>query len=85
MTRYDHLLGVDLPPIPPLPELRAQVVTLHEDYRLLGMRQLSVSFRISSRSSMGYRGLPLMESGARGCAPTSVPMSVPRSCSPSSV
>jgi hypothetical protein len=33
MTRYDHLLGVDLPPIPPLPELRAQVVTLHEDYQ----------------------------------------------------
>jgi hypothetical protein len=33
MTRYDHLLGVDVPPIPPLPELRAQVATLHEDYQ----------------------------------------------------
>jgi hypothetical protein len=33
MTRYDHLLGVDVTPIPPLPDLRAQVVTLHENYQ----------------------------------------------------
>jgi transcriptional regulator with XRE-family HTH domain len=33
LTRYDHLLGVDAPAVPPLPELRAQVATLHRDYQ----------------------------------------------------
>jgi len=33
MTRYDHLLGVDAPVMPPLPELRAQVAALHLDYQ----------------------------------------------------
>jgi transcriptional regulator with XRE-family HTH domain len=33
MTRYDHLLGIDAPALPPLPELRAQVATMHEDYQ----------------------------------------------------
>lgn len=33
MTRYDHLLGVEAPHLPPLPELRAQVAALHSDYQ----------------------------------------------------
>jgi transcriptional regulator with XRE-family HTH domain len=33
MTRYDHLLGVQAPLLPPLPELRAQVAALHSDYQ----------------------------------------------------
>jgi transcriptional regulator with XRE-family HTH domain len=33
MTRYDHLLGTDAPDLPALPELRASVVALHEDYQ----------------------------------------------------
>ncbi|MGH3883835.1 MAG: helix-turn-helix domain-containing protein [Pseudonocardiaceae bacterium] len=33
MTRYDHLLGADAPIMPPLPELRGQVATLHQDYQ----------------------------------------------------
>src|ERR671917_995193 len=33
LTRYDHLLGADVPIMPPLPELRAQVATLHRDYQ----------------------------------------------------
>lgn len=33
MTNYDHLLGVDAPSMPPLPELRSQVERLHQDYQ----------------------------------------------------
>lgn len=33
MTRYDHLLGADAPTMPPLPELCAQVASLHQDYQ----------------------------------------------------
>jgi hypothetical protein len=33
MTRYDHLLGTDVAPIPPLPELGTQVARLHRDYQ----------------------------------------------------
>jgi hypothetical protein len=33
MTRYDHLLGVQAPPLPPLPELRTQIAALHSDYQ----------------------------------------------------
>lgn len=33
MTRYDHLLGTDVTPIPPLPELGKQVARLHQDYQ----------------------------------------------------
>lgn len=33
MTSYDHLLGVDAPSMPPLPELRVQVAALHQDYQ----------------------------------------------------
>jgi transcriptional regulator with XRE-family HTH domain len=33
MTRYDHLLNVDAPELPPLPELRARVAMLHRDYQ----------------------------------------------------
>jgi tetratricopeptide (TPR) repeat protein len=33
MTRYDHLLGADALPIPPLPKLCAQVERLHRDYQ----------------------------------------------------
>jgi transcriptional regulator with XRE-family HTH domain len=33
MTRYDHLLGVDAPIMPPLPELNVQIATLHQDYQ----------------------------------------------------
>jgi len=32
-TQYGHLLGIDAAPVPPLPELRYQVATLHEDYQ----------------------------------------------------
>jgi transcriptional regulator with XRE-family HTH domain len=32
MTRYDHLLGVDAPGMPPRQELSMQVARLHEDY-----------------------------------------------------
>lgn len=33
MTRYDHLLGVDAPGLPPLQELSVQVARLHQDYQ----------------------------------------------------
>lgn len=33
MIRYDHLLGAQAPVLPPLPDLHAQVVTLHQDYQ----------------------------------------------------
>ncbi len=33
MTQYDHLLGAEAPKMPPLPELHAQVRTLHQDYQ----------------------------------------------------
>jgi transcriptional regulator with XRE-family HTH domain len=33
MTRYDHLLGTDVLPIPPLSELGTQVARLHRDYQ----------------------------------------------------
>ena len=33
MTRYDHLLGAEAPDLPPLPELRDRVATLHRDYQ----------------------------------------------------
>ena len=32
MTRYDHLLGVDAPGMPPRQELSVQVARLHQDY-----------------------------------------------------
>lgn len=33
LTRYDHLLGVDAVPVPPLAELRAKVAAVHQDYQ----------------------------------------------------
>lgn len=33
MTRYDHLLGVDVPNMPPLHELGVQVARFHQDYQ----------------------------------------------------
>jgi transcriptional regulator with XRE-family HTH domain len=33
MTRYDHLLGVDVSSVPPLQELSVQVVRFHQDYQ----------------------------------------------------
>lgn len=36
MTRYDHLLGVDASTMPALPELNAQIATLHQDYQAAG-------------------------------------------------
>ncbi|MGH4008725.1 MAG: helix-turn-helix domain-containing protein [Pseudonocardiaceae bacterium] len=33
MTQYDHLLDAKAPILPPLPELHAQVATLHQDYQ----------------------------------------------------
>jgi transcriptional regulator with XRE-family HTH domain len=64
MTRYDHLLGVDVPSIPPLPELRAQVATLHEDYQ--AARYETVVRRLPDLITL-IDGLPRVAAGGERC------------------
>jgi transcriptional regulator with XRE-family HTH domain len=64
MTRYDHLLGVDVPPIPPLPELRGQVATLHEDYQ--AARYESVVRQLPNLITL-IDGLPRVAAGGERC------------------
>lgn len=45
MTRYDHLLGVDAPGLPPLQELSVQVARLHQDYQAARYETVIVSSR----------------------------------------
>lgn len=60
MTRYDHLLGVDVAPVSPLPELQAQVASLHEDYQ--AARYETVVRRIPDLITL-IDGLPRVSAG----------------------